>query len=350
MTILKNSTIIIVAIIISNLFAYIYHIIAARILGPENYGVFGALISLLLIIALPAAAISNAITKFSSKFYQNKEYNKIGILKKQTEKKIFLFTIIIFIILVVFRKIISDYLKIESSSLIIIIGISIIFAFFLPVYKGILQGMKMFKIYSINMILESFFRLLVLIILLFFGFKVYGAVIAYGIGYLLAIIIIFPYFKNIKIQKNEKIDFKKIYNYMLLVFFINVIFQSIINLPIIFVKHYSSQEFAGFFVAALNLARISLAICAGIIIVMFPMISSSTNSLERIKILKKSLILTLLASIGFEIAVLMAGNIIIQLLYGKEFLDSLLILKYLGLFMIPLSVLQLYISYFLAKK
>ena len=85
MSLLKNSTIIIIGIIISNILAYIFHIYVGRVLGPADYGVFGALMALFMIIALPTGAISFAVTKFISKFNVNKEYNKICFLAKQTE-------------------------------------------------------------------------------------------------------------------------------------------------------------------------------------------------------------------------------------------------------------------------
>ena len=63
MGLVKNSSIVVAGIIISNLLAFVFHIYVGRVLGPAEYGVFGALMALFLIIALPAGAISSAITK-----------------------------------------------------------------------------------------------------------------------------------------------------------------------------------------------------------------------------------------------------------------------------------------------
>ena len=44
----KNSSMVTGSIIISSISVYIFQIITARVLGPEDYGVFGALMALLI--------------------------------------------------------------------------------------------------------------------------------------------------------------------------------------------------------------------------------------------------------------------------------------------------------------
>ena len=52
MSLIKHSSILIVGVIISNGLAYVFHFIAGKMLGPEGYGEFGALMALLLVVAL----------------------------------------------------------------------------------------------------------------------------------------------------------------------------------------------------------------------------------------------------------------------------------------------------------
>ncbi len=350
MGLLKNSSIVVAGVMISNILAYVFHIYVGRSLGPADYGVFGALMALFMIIALPAGAISYAITKFTAKFNFKKQYNKIGILRKKITKRVWVYSIILFLIISLCSRLIANFLKIDSVVPILFVGFTLIFAMILPVNRGILQGMKKFKIYSWNTIIESAARLGLVMLLLFFGLKVNGAILAYGLGYLIAFLFIFPFIKETKVEKKEFLDMQQIYKFIFLVLIVNLILQGIINLPTIFIKHFLSSEFTGYWTAALTLARATLFVSTGIIIVMFPEVAEKENHEDKKRIFKKALFLTLLTSIGIAIIYLSIPHIFINLLYGSEFLSAVPILRWMGLAMIGIACLQLSLNYWLAGK
>ncbi len=350
MSLLKNSTIVVAGVIISNILAYVFHIYVGRSLGPVDYGVFGALMALFMIIALPAGAISYAITKFTARFNLKKEYSKIGLLRKKSTIRVLIYSSIFLLIISLSSKLIANYLKINSILPIILVGVILIFAMILPVNRGILQGMKKFKIYSWNIIIESVARLGLVLLFLFLGLKVNGAILAYGLGYFIAFLFIFPFIKETKIEKNEFLNMKQIYRFILLVLIVNLILQGIINVPTIFIKHFLSSEFTGYWTAALTLARATLFVATGITIVMFPEVAEKENHKDKKIVFKKALFLTLFASIGIAILFWIIPQIFINLLYGPEFLGAIPILKWMGVAMIGIASLQLSLNYWLAKK
>jgi len=371
MSLIRNSSIVISGIIISNLLAYVFHIYVARSLGPANYGTFGALMALFLLISLPAGAISSAITKFTAKYNSNKEYNKISYLRNHISNKLWLVGSLIFLFIVMLSQPIAKYLNITQPHQVMIVAFTLVFALILPINRGILQGMKKFKHYSFNIVLESLVRIFLAFILISIGLSVDGAILAYGLAYFLAFIAIFPFIKEInhdnsndinnkinnksnKINKltnnsNNNSNFKDVYHFIALVLFVNILFQSILNLPALFIKHFFSSELTGFWTAALTLARVSLFVTGGIAIVMFPEVSGQKDHTIKRSILKKSLLLTLLASIAIAIVFFLIGKFAILILYGQAYLPSVPILYWLGLAMIPLSLLQSWMNYWLAK-
>jgi O-antigen/teichoic acid export membrane protein len=356
MSLIKNSTIIIIGVVISNLLAYIFHLVAGRILGPADYGVFGALMSLFLVIALPAGALSSAITKFTSQYNSDKNYSKIAHLRKDIQKKILIIGSILFTLILLFSNLITNYLKIKSNTSVIIVGFTLIFALILPINRGILQGMKKFKQYSINTIIEAGARLILLVILLIIDTGVNGAVLSYGLAYFIAFLFVFPSIKEIKINKNiekqksEKAEMKGIYKFIFLVLFVNLIMQMIINVPTLLIKHYSSSEFTGYWTAALNIARLSLFITSAITLVMFPEIAGEKDKKMKKIIFKRALILTLISSIGMALFFMLFGRLMILILYGTNYLPALNLLDYMGFAMIFISLLQVWMNYWLAGK
>jgi O-antigen/teichoic acid export membrane protein len=213
MGLVKNSSMVIAGIVMANILAYIFHIYVGRVLGPADYGTFGALIALYSLLALPSGAIGSAITKFTAQYNSKKDYNKIGNLRKKAGNKALWYSLVLFVLLLIFSPLIASYFNIPSVTGIIIVGFSVILTTSLSINRGILQGMKKFKDYSLNTIYESIIRLILVIILLYFGFKSNGAILAYGLAYLIAFALIFPKIKETKYQKDENLGLTKIYIY-----------------------------------------------------------------------------------------------------------------------------------------
>lgn len=351
MSLIKHSSILIVGVIISNGLAYVFHFIAGRYLGPEDYGAFGALMALFLLIAMPSSAISFAITKYTAKFVSENSLGKITILRRKIQNDVFIIAAIVFLFIILFSKPIAGYLKITSIVPLIIIGITLIFTILLPVNRGILQGMKKFKTLSWNNVIEAFARLALLVLFLFLGFGVNGTIMAYGLAYFVAFLWVFPFIKEIKPKNtiNEIIETKPIYTFIFQVLFVNIILQSLINIPSLFIKHYYSSEFTGYWTAALNIARLSLFVSAAIGQVMFPEIAGENNLNIQKKIFKKAALYVLLVSSAMALLFFIIPDFCIKILYGPAYSEAIPILKWLGIAMIFLGLLQLWTNYLLAK-
>lgn len=351
MNLVKNSGIVIVGVVISNILAYVFHFIAGRMLGPEAYGEFGALMALFFIVALPAGSLGTAVTKYTSSFYAESKLRLINQLRKKIQKDVIWISIFLFIIIILFSKIISSYLNLISNLPVIYVGIIMICAFLMPINRGILQGMKKYVIFSWNNIIESFLRLIFLISALYFGFGVNGAILSYGFGYLMAFLLIFPFIPEIKIESeiSEKIDYAPIYKFIILVLIVNFGIQSIINIPSLFIKHYYSSEFTGYWTAALNIARISLFISGAIALVMFPEIAGEKEKYIQKIIFNKAAILVFLSSSGIAVVFFLVPELLINSLYGSDFKGAVHILEWMGVAMIFIGLLQLWANYLMAK-
>ena len=351
MSLLKNSSIVVVGVVVSNILAYVFHFIAGRMLGPEDYGVFGALMALYLMVALPAGALSFAITKYTSRFNSENELGKIALLREKMQKNVLIFSGVILLLIIVFSKLIAGYLHITSVIPVIIVGITLVFALLLPINNGVLLGMKKFRILSWNTIIEASSRLALLVGFLYLGYSVNGAVLAYGLAYFASYLWVFLYIKEIRGANTaaEKIEIKPIYRFIFQVLLVNIIIQSILNIPSLFIKHFYSSEFTGYWTAALNIARISLFISAAIAQVMFPEIAGEKDHQNKKKIFGRAALLVLLASSGIALLFFIIPQTFIQILYGSAYLGAVPLLKWLGFAMIFIGFLQLWANYELAR-
>jgi O-antigen/teichoic acid export membrane protein len=351
MSLLKNSTIVMVGVIVSNMLAYVFHFIAGRTLGPDDYGEFGALMALFTLLTLPSGAIGFAVTKDTARLSSVGNYEKLSLLRKKIKIDVFIFSAIILILISVFSQFIASFLNIYESHLIIVVGFTLVFSLMLTINLAILQGLKKFKVLSWNSILEAGSRLFFLGIFLFLGYRVSGVLLAYGLAYLTAYLVSIPNIRESKIGYSilEEVDTKPIYRFGLKVLIVNIVIQSMINIPSLFIKHYYSSEFTGYWTAALNIARISLFSAGAISVVMFPEISMEKDEFSKSRIFRRALLLVLLTSIVITLVLFILPRFIIECLYGAEYFGAASMLGWMGIAMIIVGIMQLYFNYLLAK-
>jgi O-antigen/teichoic acid export membrane protein len=351
MSLVKNSTIVVGGVVVSNLLAYAFHFIAGRWLGPEEYGEFGALMALFAMVALPAWALSWAVTKFTSRLYAENKLGEIAVMRKKMQNDVLIFSASVFLIIILCSPWIAVFLKIPSALPVIIVGSTLVFALLLPVNRGILQGMKKFRLLSVNTIIEAGVRLVLLALFLFIGQGIVGAILAYGLAYFAAFLAVFPSIKETKtgIVLSEVASIKLVYTFILKVLMANILIQFIINVPALVIKHFYTEEFTGYWTAAFNIARLSLFVTTAISMVMFPEIAGEKDVQNKRKIFNKAALLVLFASSGMALVFFIDPELLLRTLYGQSFLGAAPILEWMGFGMIVIGLLQLRVDYFLAE-
>jgi len=347
MGLIKNSSIVIAGAIISSIIGYISFIYIGRNLTPNEFGIFGALLALFTLISLPALATGAISNKFAAKFSSKKEYGKISFLRKILSKYVLAYIIILISTVLLFSRHILNYLKITNLSYLSLMSLSFVFLMLAQSNKGILQGLKKFRVHSLNRVLESFLKLIFLVILFYLGFGINGAILSLGLSYIFSFFFILFFIREIK--GNEKINLKPVLNFFFLVLIINLVLQGLLNLPAFFIKHYFSSEFTGYWIAALNLAKLTLLFTTGISFAMSPEIASRENKIEQKRFFKLAFTLNLIASILIALTFLIIPEFVISLSYGANYLPSANLLKLLGIAMVFFSSLQIYLSYWLAS-
>lgn len=346
----KHSSVMFSSIIIANVFAYLFHIFMARYLGPASYGELGSLLAIFMILAVPIGTIQTVITKYIARFHSRNEEGKVGSLIFSSIKKLFYYGLFTFILVSVLSPFISSFLKIDSSIPVIIVGFTVLFSVILPVNRGALQGLQKFNALAVNNVLEAVFRLLLGIVLVVLGFGVNGALLAFGLGYFIAFLIAFVSLKKYFDKRDGNINVKEIYKFTLPVFLAVLFINLIVNLPTVFIKHFYSSEFTGLWNVALTLARIILFISSSISLVMFSKVSSSEDNKEKKKIFRKSLGYVVLSSLLIPLIFFFFSGPILSILFGAEYLNGAVILKWLGFGIGVVSLVQVIVYYELGRR
>lgn len=343
----KASFILLVLINFSNLLNYLFHFIMGRMLGPSDYGTLAVLASIIYIISVPTSSIQTLVARRTTRLNVKKEYSKINGMFRFMLFEGFILALIIFTIFVAASYFIAPLLKIPFF-LVILAGAYVFGAFLSPIGLGVLQGIKKFSVWGWNAILNSSLKIVFAILLVAFGFGVYGPILGFFFGVIISFVFIFPYIKEITSTKviKEKVGIISFSSIPILaaVFIITLMY----SLDIIFVKLFFSSEIAGKYAVVSMIGKMIFFATSSISNVMFPI--SSERFFEKNKekissVIKKSFLMILGLCTITVIAFLVFPELIIKILFGARYLETANILIFMGLAYSFISLTYTFILY-----
>ncbi len=347
----KHSSIIFSATIVANLFAYLFHVYMGRSLGAAEYGILGSLLAAFYILSIPLRAISTVVTKFVSEFKAREEYGKVASLLFSGMRKLSRYAILIFIGLSLGSWLIADFLRIPSPLPVILTGLLLALAVALSVPRGVLRGLQKFGQLGLNVSLEALIRLLLGFLLVSLGLGINGAILAYGLGYLAAIVLVLMPLRFLFQVRNEPIDVSSIYKFSLPALTISICLAVMTNVDLIFVKHFFTSKEAGIYTVVSVLGKVIFFVSSAFTIPMFPLVSAlHTRGENTLLILKKSLFYVISFS-GIVIAAYwLSSSFIVHTLYGRAYSAAVPLLGAMGIAMGLIALVIVYTTYLLALK
>ncbi len=171
-----------------NVLNYIFQMSMARTLGPSDYGVLAALMSLVYLFSIPTEAVQTVVARYTSAFNARREQGKIKDLLIRSLRRSTTFAFLGFILLLACTHFLSSFFSIPAR-LVGVTGVILFVLFTIPVTRGIIQGKKRFFALGGSLLIESFLKIIIALVLVIVGLGVYGAIIGVIIGLALAFVI-----------------------------------------------------------------------------------------------------------------------------------------------------------------
>lgn len=330
-----------------NFLNYIYHLIVGRLLGPAFYGELASLISMIGLLGIIPGSLSLVIIKYVSSAKNEKE---VAVLISWLKRKILLASLLFFVGIIVVSPFILSFLHINKLSYILLIAVSSLFSIQSLLNRSILQGLLKFKEMVLSVLLENSAKLVMSVVLVYLGFRVGGAVLAFAIAAILGWYITNFYLKdNAKGKDNFTLDIKP-----MLLFTIPVLVQSfattsLYSADVILVKHFFSSHEAGIYASLSTLGKIIFFGTGPIGSVMFPLVSqrkARKQSYKKIFIL--SFFGTGILASGVLLIYWLFPEFAIRLLYGGAYIEAKDLLVWFGIFISLFTLAFLLISYCLS--
>lgn len=318
---------------------YLYHLLMGRMLGPVDYGILASLISLLYLLGIPIGTFSLVIVKFVSMLKGQKKLEAVSVLFRALRQKALLYGLIGLLLFSALTPLLATFLHLDSILPLLIIGIIAFITVMTMVNQATLQGLLRFGYLSASNIIGVILKVGFAVLLVIWGFKVYGALFACIIGgvagyfFTLFALRLLPQAKGK--EKERDFNSQEMFAFAIPVFFSTLSFTSLYTTDIILVRHFLDAHQAGFYAALATLGKIVCFVSAPIILVMFPMVSERyANGKHYRPLLFTSLKLVGLVCLGITTVYFLFPRLMVRILFGSAYLTAA---PYLGLFGIFLS-------------
>ncbi len=324
---------------------YLFQILMGRMLSPQEFALFSAIMSVATVMNSPINAvftvisrnITQALVVDSAKFVRE-TYNKLGSVCLGV-------AVILLVFALLFGNDIGVYIKNSNGLQIALLAGIVSVTFMGQLNNAYLQGGQRYIWIAGSGLSTITLKILFSVGLVVLGFGVDGALVGVVCSTLLANIVIMgmirranpePTQENTRGVKGSIFDLST----LLPVLVANVSIAVMTQLDVLLVNNFFSPEEAGKYAAAATLGKAVLYLPGGIVMALFPMVTEAQAKAAKVS----NYILT---ASGMTFAMCMvvvifywfAGQEVIRLFFGEKYAGAEEILKYYSLAMLPMALL-----------
>lgn len=348
-----NSIVLFVLMMFANVCNYLFQIVIARLLvDVEKYGIVNTLVSFQAICNIPTTLMVMVTARYAAQYGADESKEKLVsvlFLLRKYARRIGLFMIILGGILTPY---IAQGFQLEENKYVFLIILVSALLVFSSVYVGCLQGEQEFFKYGMQNLINVLTKLLISVIFVLIGWEIMGVLGALILGAILVYLYSYIYKKKYFSSKGKVIAEQKtvgeIKQYILGI----LCFQTCINLltngDMLLVKYFFNAAEAGIYSSAMVIGKIATYVSGAVVGALFPMVAlEHSQGNDTRSLLKKALLYGGGIAIVCAIGMIVAGELVISILFGTVFLDAVAYLPAICLYVVPLTFLTI-IANFLA--
>lgn len=339
----RASSWLVVGGVAGGILGYLFQIIMGRMLSVSEYGIFSALMAMIVVIGAPMTTLSMIISRRVSTYRSEQDNGKLGYLFYWINRKLLLIAVVLIVLVVFNIKPLQNFLLIEKSAHLYLLLIILLIAFPQAVNNAYLQGLQYFKWLSVSGVLATLLKIIITVILIYFGLGVAGAL--GGVIFSTFIILILTYVvlrpslskNNASISNTTHLLFKSAMPVLLA----NVAFAVMTQIDMVLVKYYFSEQEVGIYAAASILGKAVMYLPGGIAMALFPMVAENhASGKSSAHLMFQAVGVTALLSLTGALFYYFFADSIIVLLYGNDYKEAANVLKYFGFAILPMALIM----------
>lgn len=312
--VLSGSAVLLTGLGLVTLINLAYNIAVARFLGPIAFGHTTAVYTLLILISAVTLSFQILTAKIVA---QHESPEAQSLAYKGFHRQGWAASIVVSLLLLLFRETVTSYLNLQDSVLIILLALGTTFYVPLGARRGYIQGVCQFRQLALNLILEGLVRLCGSLLLIRMGLGVRGVIAANAAAVMTAYLFAQPKLhKPIGLIAELPVAFRE--GLQAAVFFAGQVIIN--NCDIVVVKHFFPPESAGVYAAVALVGRVVFAFSWAIVSSMFPIAAETGSRKQEDRgLLGTSLLLVLGIGLVFTLGLRLAPGPIWTHLFGPQF-------------------------------
>lgn len=341
-----------ISAVLSGFLGFVLNLFFARSLTKPDYGIYASLLSLITLFTIPAQSLTPIIVKFAGDYYAKNEDEKLKKFYLKATKMIGILAIVLFVLFVLFSPFIKNFLNLDSFFYVFIVGVCISFAYLGLVNSGFLQGLLRFGFISFSQITAAVFRLIIGVLFVYSGFRVFGAISSAFFSYLATFLLGFIPLKFLfkKVSKREvSIPTKDLARYAVPTSITVLSLFSFISTDVILVRHFFSPVEAGLYGGLSLIGKVIYYFTGPIPTVMFPLlVKRHAKNLEYKNLFYLSLLLVSIPSFLIFLFYFLYPAFTVKLFLGKGYEAIIPFVALYGTYIGVFSLLNVCVNLFLS--
>jgi O-antigen/teichoic acid export membrane protein len=335
---------------------YVFHLIAARDLGPSDYGDLVALLTLSSLVCLPLTALQVVIGRYVAHFTALGEPSAANRVNRRVAGGTIGFALVSLLLIAALAPLIEGWLSIASGWAILLTAALTVPSGLTPVVWGVAQGLQRFTLLAFSMAMGSLARIVPLLVFVAVGLSTPAAVTATLIGVTASLALPFVplrgWFHRSAAGGAAEAEASAI---QLLrtsapVMVALVAFTSLTQSDVLAANATLSDTASGVYGAASLIGRVVLYLPAAIVAVLLPKVAArSASDRPAVDILGLSLLATFLFCALSTVVYGAVPGTIVRVAFGAKYEGARDLLLPFGVAMTALAVINVLLYYHLGR-
>jgi O-antigen/teichoic acid export membrane protein len=328
--------------------ALVLHFLARK-MTPAEYGLFGALMAV--VMCIPAMPMQMVFThQTASALATGRRRELAGLVRAYAGAAFLLWSVFAVVVLIFQKEIMVRWGTTNHVALWLLLPVMLL-TLLVPVFTGLLQGQQNFFWLGWVTLISSGTRVAVAAVaVLVFAAGASGLMIGVLVGTAATVLVALWHTRLLWSGKAAPSNWRKVFRDALPLLVGFGAFQFLFSADPIFAKAYFAEEDVGFYASAGILSRALMWVVGPMAQVMFPRIVHSTALAQKTDILKVVLIGTSLLAVCGAIGLSLLGPWVVGFVYGSRYVEvaTQLLPWYAGA-MVPLTLANVLLNNLLAK-
>lgn len=342
------------ATVASGGFNYAYQVFVGRALGPEQYGVFGALFALFYLVNVLGRGIRFSASRFAAEFAGRRP--TMAAFYRGLLVRSLLFSALVFGGLAVASPTVGEFLGVDSSWLFLLAVASVPVGLALTANQGAMQGLQWFAPLGGYKVLLSVVKLTLGVTLVVLGFGVYGA---FGAVVLATLVVLVISTAHLRVRLppagsiGSTVDYGRAYRYVPPAVLAGFCLTVPGTVDVIVAQHFHAGPKAGLYTAVTVLGKILVFLPLGVCAALFPKVSrrgSTTADRDRLQgLLRRALIYAGAIAATGAVLYAVAPRPVLGLFFGREFAAGAPLLRWYGVAVLAFALAAVLLNFELAR-